>query len=407
VGIVSRALGGTGRLQRRQLTTLSLGHLFADLTQGVVPALLPFLVAHRSYSYAEGAALVMGATVSSSVVQPVFGHLSDRRIFPWLIPGGLAVGGVGIALAGVASSRELTFLAVVLGGLGVAAFHPEASRRVAVISGNRRATAMGLFAVGGNAGFALGPLVATPLLLFFGPPGTLALLAPAAFVVYLSVRELPRAEAAATAPGPSRPAHRAEGVAATGAFLRLTVLIVCRSVFYFGVSTFLALYFIQSLGDSAAEANGALAAMLVGGVGGTVLGGVLADRFGRRRVLVISLLPVGPLTLALLAAHQPLATAIAAVIGALTIASFSLTLVMGQEYLPHRIGVASGVAFGFAIGLGGVGASLAGLFADQHGVRATLELLALLPIVAAALALTLPSRTPYERGNLSRLQTSR
>ena len=142
------------------------------MCQGAVPALLPFLVAQRGYSYGAASALVLAATVASSIVQPLFGLASDRHSMPWLMPAGLLLAGVGLAVAGLVHPYGLTFAAITLSGLGVAAYHPEASRYANYVSGRRRATGMSLFSVGGNAGFALGPLVVTPLLLLLGPPGT-------------------------------------------------------------------------------------------------------------------------------------------------------------------------------------------------------------------------------------------
>src|SRR3954447_9174026 len=174
------------------MAVLSLGHLCVDLCQGALPALLPFLIAAHGWSYGQASALVLAATISSSIVQPLFGHLSDGRSLPWLMPGGVTLAAAGIALAGVAGSYALTFGVVVLSGLGVAAYHPEASRFANYVAGERRATAMSFFSVGGNAGFALGPVLVTPLALAFGLGGTpLVAVVPAAVAV-LIVRELGR-----------------------------------------------------------------------------------------------------------------------------------------------------------------------------------------------------------------------
>src|SRR3954469_22928203 len=144
-------------LDRRSMAVPSGGDTFTDMGQGAIPAMLPFMIAGRGYSYAAASALVLAATVSSSIVQPLFGAASDRRSLPWLMPGGLAVTGIGLGLSGIAPTYGLTFAAILVSGLGVAAFHPEASRFANYVSGDRRATGMSLFSVGGNAGFALGP----------------------------------------------------------------------------------------------------------------------------------------------------------------------------------------------------------------------------------------------------------
>src|SRR5215218_3828345 len=166
-------------VDRRAMATLSAGHLFTDLNQGAVAALLPFLVAERGLTLAAAGALVLAATVSSSVVQPLFGIFSDNRPLPALMPLGVLLAGVGMALVGVAPSYPLILLCVILSGIGVAAFHPEAARFANYVSGSRRARGMSFFSVGGNAGFALGPALATPLVLVFGLPGALFLALPA------------------------------------------------------------------------------------------------------------------------------------------------------------------------------------------------------------------------------------
>jgi FSR family fosmidomycin resistance protein-like MFS transporter len=165
-------------VDRRAMATLSAGHMLTDIAQGAIPALLPFLIVERGLSYAAASALILAATISSSVIQPLFGHISDRRSLPWLMPLGPALGGIGVALIGIAPSYPWTFAAVLVSGIGVASFHPEASRFANYVSGARRASGMSLFSVGGNVGFALGPVVVTPLVLIFGLSGTLFLILP-------------------------------------------------------------------------------------------------------------------------------------------------------------------------------------------------------------------------------------
>src|SRR5919202_3214992 len=169
-------------VDRRAMAALSAGHLFTDLNQGAVAALIPFLVDERGLSLAAAGTLVLAATVSSSVVQPLFGVFSDNRPLPVLMPLGVVLAGIGMSLVGVAPSYPLILLCVVVSGIGVAAFHPEAARFANYVSGARRARGMSFFSVGGNAGFALGPAITTPLVLAFGLHGTLFLVLPAALM---------------------------------------------------------------------------------------------------------------------------------------------------------------------------------------------------------------------------------
>ncbi|HEY7600109.1 MAG TPA: MFS transporter, partial [Candidatus Limnocylindrales bacterium] len=361
-------------LDRRSLTLLGAGHLCVDLCQGAVPALLPFLAAERGYSYAALGALVLFSTVGSSIVQPLFGLLSDRLARPWLMPLGLAMAGTGIALAGPAPSYGLTALAVVLSGLGVAAFHPEGAKFAGLASRERQGRGMSLFSVGGNAGFALGPLLTTPLVLLFGLPGTLALAVLPLGAAMLLGRELPRLRRLERAVA-------AEPVAGGrddwGAFSRLGGVIALRSGVYFGLQAFIPAYFIAELSTSKAAGNAALTLMLAMGAVGTLVGGILVDRFGARTVLVGTQILLLPLLFVLPLTGAAAATALLGLIGFVTIASFSITIVLGQAYLPNRTGLASGITLGLAIGLGGLAATVLGVVADSHGLPAVLWVIAL------------------------------
>ena len=157
----AHALPAVVRADRRALVAIAAGHMSSDLCQGAVPALLPFLISDRGLSYAGATALLLALTVSSSVIQPLLGHASDRMQGAWLVPVGVLVGGVGIALAGITGSYPATLAAVVVGGVGVAAFHPEGARYVPLVAGSGASTGMGLYSVGGNAGFVVGPVVVT------------------------------------------------------------------------------------------------------------------------------------------------------------------------------------------------------------------------------------------------------
>lgn len=385
-------------VDRRAMGALSSGHLFTDLNQGAVAALLPFLISERSLSLAAAGALVFAATVSSSLVQPLFGIFSDRNPIPALMPLGVLLAGVGMALVGVAPSYPLIFASVVVSGIGVAAFHPEAARFANYVSGSRRARGMSFFSVGGNAGFALGPIVATPLVLVFGLPGTLFLVLPAVLMAGVMFAESPRMLRLA----PEEAANGSQEVEAQpeswGPFAVMIAVVAVRSFVYFGLVAFVASYYERVHGASAALGNVALTVMLAAGAVGTLFMGPLADRFGRRAVLALSMLVLPPLVLAFAFVGPYPGMVMLALIGAATVGTFGVTVVMGQEYLPGRIGLAAGVTMGLSIGLGGIGAPLLGLLADTGGLRTTMLAIAALPVVGLVLSLTLPARTrPPER----------
>ncbi|MBA3389420.1 MAG: MFS transporter [Actinomycetota bacterium] len=384
-------------VDRRAMSVLSGGHLFTDVNQGAVAALIPFLVAERGISLAAAGALVLAATVSSSVVQPIFGIFSDRRPLPILMPLGLLVAGIGMALVGAAPSYPLILVCVIFSGIGVAAFHPEAARFANYVSGAGRARGMSFFSVGGNAGFALGPVFATPLVLIFGLPGTLFLALPAALMAAVLIFDLPRLRSFQPEPTEGANGHSAETPAAWGPFARMVGVVTLRSFLYFGLVAFVASYYGQVLGTSPAFGNVALTVMLASGAVGTLFMGPLADRFGRRAVLAVSMFLLGPLVFLFTLCGPLTGMAVLALIGAAVIGTFGVTVVMGQEYLPGRIGLAAGITMGLSIGIGGLGAPVLGLVADDYGLTTTMLIVAALPVFGLLLTLTLPAKPPEAR----------
>src|ERR687898_1345275 len=240
------------------MSVLSAGHLFTDLNQGALAALLPFLVAEHGLTLAAAGALVLAATVSSSVVQPLFGIFSDNRPLPALMPLGVLFAGVGMALVGVAPSYPLILLCVVLSGIGVAAFHPEAARFANYVSGARRARGMSFFSVGGNAGFALGPVLTTPLVILFGLPGALFLAVPAAIMAAVLFHELPRMLWFKPEAVESERETVANAPEHWGPFARMIGVVTVRSFVYFGLVAFVASYYERVLDVSPALGNTAL-----------------------------------------------------------------------------------------------------------------------------------------------------
>ena len=369
------------------MAVLSSGHCATDFAGGALPALLPFWVDRFELSYTLAAAVMLVSAVSSSVVQPLFGLWSDRRGAIWLLPAGVAVAGAGTALAAASPSYALVLTFVVLGGLGTAAYHPEGSKFAAFAGGKRRASAMSLFSIGGNVGYALGPTIATPLVLVFGLTGGLLIAAPAVVVALALLRVAPRLRS--LEPERGRRVHSDEPDR-VGALLLLLAVIACRSVAWFGLVTFVPLYEI-SLGHSKAHGNHLLSLMLLAGGVGTLAAGPLADRFGRRPVLIVSTFVTGPLILVYLSLGGLVGALALALVGISVIGTFGVTMVMSQEYLPRRIGVASGLSIGLSIGLGGVGAIALGAVADSVDLRTAMYISAAAAAAGLVLALLLPS----------------
>jgi FSR family fosmidomycin resistance protein-like MFS transporter len=368
------------------MAALSSGHLATDFANGALPALLPFLVDRFGLSYTLAAVVMLAWAISSSVVQPLFGLWSDRRGAVWLLPVGLAAGGIGIGLAAAAPAYSLVLLFVVVSGLGTAAYHPEGSKFAAYASGDRRASGMSLFSIGGNLGYALGPIVATAVVVTLGLTGGLLLAVPCLAAAGALLLLLPFLQSFAPEPG-GRP--RWSGEDRPRAMALLLAVIATRNVGWFSLVTFVPLYEV-SLGHSEAHGNRLLSLMLLTGGIGTLAAGPLADRVGRRPVVLGSLLLTGPLILVYLVVGGAAGAVALALVGACVIGTFGVTMVMGQEYLPRHIGMASGLTVGFAIGIGGVGAVVVGALADRIDLGSALYVAAAMPFAALVLAVFLP-----------------
>ena len=385
-------------VDRRGLGLLTASHVVDDLYQGAVPALLPFLVLERGYSYAAATGITLAATVLSSVVQPAFGVLADRRPLPWLTPVGLLVAGVGIGLAGLGGSYWWTWAAVALSGLGVAAYHPAAARAARAAAG-ASAQGMSWFAVGGNAGLALGPVVVTPVLLAYGVAGTPLLALPALVMaaVLLALGRRARARPRAAAGGGR---ERDDDWRSFG---WLTGLVVIRSVLYFGVSSLVALFVIDRFGVTAPAGSAALATFLAVGAVGTLAGGWVADRWGRVPAIRLGYAVAVPgLVLLVAAPSWPVALAAAVLLGVGIYLPFSVQTTLGQELLPNRVGTASGVTLGLAVSAGGAVTPLLGILADAHGLAWSVAALLPLPLLALLVSLRLPGAAASAREAPSR-----
>jgi MFS transporter, FSR family, fosmidomycin resistance protein len=373
-------------IDRRAMALLSSAHFATDFANGALPALLPFLKERFSLSYTAIGGIVLASQASSSLVQPLFGLWSDRRGAMWLLPSGVALAGVGIALAADAPSYWLVLPLVLISGLGVAAFHPEASKFAGFVSGRKRASGMAWFSLGGNLGYAVGPVAATAVLAGLGLHGGYVLAIPGLVVAAAVLAGSPYLHGFV----PDRSAAQAAAGRDDRRAMKLLLgVIALRSVAWFGLITFVPLWEV-ALGHSKSHGNHLLALMLFTGGVGTLALGPLADRVGRRPVLLGSVIATGPLMFVFLAVGGIPGAIALALIGACVVGTFGVTMVMGQEYMPRHLGTASGLVIGLSVGLGGVAAVALGKVADVTSLRTALYVAASAPLLAVLLALQLP-----------------
>jgi FSR family fosmidomycin resistance protein-like MFS transporter len=371
------------------LALLSLGHMVIDMCQGALPALLPVLKARFALSYAAAGTILLAANMTSSLIQPLFGYLSDRVPHRWVLPWSLLLATAGIGLTGLAPSYVAILGLVVLGGLGVAAYHPEGYKTANQVAGDRKATGLSFFSIGGNLGIAFGPPFVTGLVAAFGLGGTLGMLAPGVLAGALILAVLPglvpplRAGAAAATADGRRDMPGAMGL--------LIGVVTVRSWVQLGLTAYVPFLYVDVLGADPRVVGPLLFTFLGAGAVGTLVGGPIADRWGARRYVTASQLVATPLiSLFLLRAGHWIAPVFLAAAGFVLVSSFSVTVALGQAYMPRRLGTAAGLVVGFAIGTGGIGVALLGWVADHWGVPAALMATAALPLAGFAVALALP-----------------
>ena len=382
------------------LFLLSLAHLVTDINQGAVPALLPFMKEALGLSYTAAGMVLLVSNLTSSIIQPIFGFFSDRRPKIWLIPLGVLVAGLGIGLSGLSPNYGVLLLLVVIGGLGVAAFHPEGFKTAHFFIGQNKASGMSIFAVGGNLGFGLGPFTLALVVTHFSLSGTLFYCLPGFFMAGFLLYLLPSLRY------PASEEHKETGSTnskSLTSFRKLTILILIvtmRSWIQMGLVTFIPFYYINHLKGDPLLAGKMVTTFLISGTVGTLLGARLADRWGHKFFLTLTMLLMIPLLILFLQVQGWGAFVVLSLSGFVLIASFSVTVVMAQDLLPGKLGVASGLMVGFAIGTGGLGVTLLGLVADTWGVPTALQTMMVMPILGFFFCLLLPA-TSFHRSKVS------
>ena len=373
----------------RLLGLLALGHMVIDINQGSLAVILPFLKDSLRLTYAATGAIVLMANITSSIIQPLFGFLADKTARRWLLPLSVFLSSLGLAFTGLAPSYEMVLLLVMITGFGVAAYHPEGYRTATAVAGERKATGVSIFSTGGNIGIALGPPLATALLTGFGMSGTLGMLVPGVLVSGLLLAVLP--SLSAPAPTVARvQATRKGAETMVGAMSLLVLVVAIRSWTQLGFTTFMPFYWREVLHGDPRLVGTLLAVFLGSGVVGTLVSGPIADRVGVRRYVVSVFLLAVPIAVAFLFVQGVLVFVLLGLLGFVLVSTFTVSVVLGQAYLPRNPGMASGLIVGFAIGAGGLGASALGWVADHWGLTRALWISALMPLAGFLVALALP-----------------
>ncbi len=372
----------------RLLGLLALGHMVIDMNQGALPAILPFLKSALALSYTATGIIVLMANVTSSFIQPLFGYFADKTARRWLLPVSVLLSSVGLGLTGLAPSYAAVLVLVVLTGFGVAAYHPEGYRTATAVAGDRKVTGVSIFSTGGNIGIALGPPVVTVFLTTFGMPGSLAMLVPGILVCGLLAGVLPMLST--SPPLRAKPGVGAGRETMAGAMALLILVIAVRSWTQLGFTTYVPFYYLEVLGGDPRLVGTLLAIFLGAGAVGTLVAGPIADRVGVRRYVVGVFLLATPIAISFFFVRGVVAFLVLGGLGFVLVSTFTVSVVLGQAYMPRNPGMASGLIVGFAIGAGGLGVSVLGWVADHWGLMTALWISALMPLVGFILATFLP-----------------
>lgn len=387
-------------MNRKYVCLLAFAHFSNDISIGVLPALLPFFVSQYGMNYAAVTGLMFGSCFLASIIQPIFGWLADRKSRSWYMPAGVLLAGAAMGLSGMFKEYWTIFTVITISGIGSAIFHPEAARMVNKISGTKRGTALSIFSVGGNSGFAVGPMITIAGITLFGMKGTSILCVLAILTAAILIFYIPKIQAEIIKTTDIKKAVSISGTTKKSnvyndwkAFLRLTLLIICSSIVVCGLRSFIPLYWVRILGLSENAAGSALTLLFAIGVVTTFIGGILADKFGYLKIVRGSYILLAVMVAILSqTTNATIGYLLMIPIGFAMFSPFSSVVVLGQNYLARSIGFASGVTMGLSFSVGGILVPLLGWFADSYGLTATMELLTMVAVSAAVFSLFLPKR---------------
>jgi len=370
------------------LAGISVSHLLNDTIHSLVPAIYPMLKEAFALSFAQIGLMTLTLQVTASLLQPLVGLYTDRRPTPYSLVIGMAVSLIGLLLLAGAPTFPLVLVAAALMGVGSAVFHPESSRVARMASGGRHGLAQSVFQVGGNFGSSLGPLLAAFVVVPHGRP-SLAWCSPLALLAmvvlwkiggwYRARRSVPSAAPVSHAAAGHRPRLSQRRVAWSLAIL--AALIFSKYFYLASLGSYYTFYLMEKFHVSVRTAQIDLFIFLGAVAAGTILGGPIGDRFGRKLVIWGSILGVLPFTLLLPHANLVWTPILSVVIGLILASAFSAIVVYAQELVPGRVGLIAGVFFGFAFGMGGLGAAVLGELADRIGIQAVYGLCAFLPLI--------------------------
>jgi len=369
------------------LVAIAFSHLLNDTIQSLIPAIYPLVKESYQLTFSEVGLITLAFQLTASILQPLVGHWTDRKAQPFALAGGMLFTLAGLLLLAWAGSFNSLLMAVALVGVGSSIFHPEASRMAYVASGGKRALAQSVFQLGGNAGSALGPLLAAAVIVPLGQTkiSWFSLLPLIAMVVlwrvgrwYLRMMTL-RTHRQARQPKVERvPIPRRKVI---GVVTILLLLIFSKQFYLASMTSYFTFYLIGKFGVTVQAAQIQLFLFLFAAALGTLIGGLLGDRVGYRTIIWASILGAAPFTLMLPYAGPMWTTVLSMTAGIILASAFSAILVYAQLLIPGRVGLVSGLFFGFAFGMAGIGSAVLGALADATSIDTVFSVCSYLPLL--------------------------
>lgn len=377
------------------LLLLFLGHVAVDASQGTLPVVMVKLKEIFQLNYFQVGIMMMMLNLSSSVIQPIFGYISDRFHTGWFIPVGILWTALAMGLLGWSPNFLTALLLVSFAGLGTAAYHPRGMMAVFLVSGSKRGLGAAIFSTGGNLGFALGPVVGGLLVLGFGLHATLGLV-PLGLLLFLALVLYPGDFLQRKSNKSTSVSEQQDELAASipwVSLISICLIVTLRSWVYMSAITYLPMYF-ETQGVQLKSGSVLLTIYLACGAAAGLYGGHLSDKIGRKSVIVVSAIIYPFLAALMLMTNGPWVWLSAGASGAALLASFSVTIVLAQELMPRYIGLVSGLILGLGFGTGGLGSALSGFLADKFGLYTTFWVLALAPLLIVALVVFIKTPSP-------------
>lgn len=378
---------------RRYSYLMMIAHLCDDLNQGALVAVIPFLVLHNGYSYAEVTALLLASNAASAIIQPLFGWLGDKKPRPWLMAAGIFLAGIGMAGVGVLPNYPLIMASAMLSGIGVAMFHPEGGRLGNLTAGEQKGKGMSIFAVGGKLGFTFGPLVATAAITLWGLPGTLIFIIPSTLcaAILLSQNKALLSYSNPDKQSSDESLYQDNWVG----FGFVMGAISCRSIMYYAFLSFIPLFLVYNLGQEEAFASSVISLFALVCAVGTIASGWAGQLFGAKKLIIVSYACVA-IEVVIFAFNGSLIVALILIAFlALTCdISYPSAVAMGQSFVPHHLGMASGLSFGVMVCIGGLMTPVFGLIGDYFGLQVVMLCVTAIALLGIIITLFIPKNRP-------------